>query len=155
MKTKFITMSAMMIAFAASNCATDSPEGEQQTIKQRVAAAKIIPGEVAFENDRQAIYIDIPTKGGYVVIDVNTHAEKDLVTDEVYLRFKNEFDGRLDKNIDGRIPDNPDARSMAGSMCGSWQSISLEDPNSRVYRWCCNLSNGVCYRETCSCGYCC
>jgi hypothetical protein len=153
-------MLAMVVAIVASNCISDSEVIDPEpSIKQRVASAKIIPGAVVLE-ERTAIYIEIPTKNGYLVFDVRDAAESNEIAAEVYSLYRNEFNENNLRTLNMAIlkelaPSDNSRTQNQHIVCGEWKPISDSDPNSAVFRWCCNLDTGFCRRETCSCGYCC
>ena len=145
MKVKSLFMMlSVMLALAGANCSSDTEQTEQQpSIKERVASAKIVPGEVQ-EFNLGSIYFHVPSKGGYLVFDVKNDAEKREIADEVYLRFKAEYDANTDRNLKELSLSSNSGR--VHYTCGNWRPIS-DDPHSRVYRYCCNLDTGSCYRE--------
>lgn len=146
-------MLSVAIAVAASNCSTDStPPTQELTLQQKVASAKIVPGTIANSDlERASIYMDIPSKGGYLVFKIANNDEKDQIMELVYQRFKKEFDASKEQNLKDKNLEGSRVKNIA---CGDWAPIG-PDPNDRVYRWCCNLSTGSCARQTCDCGYCC
>lgn len=145
------TLTLLVLLTLVFNCSKEDPS-TQDPIKQRVTAAKIIPGPAVLQN-KAAIYIDIPTTGGYLMFEFKDEKEKEALLNEVYLRYKSEFDSSI-KEIDLTKVHGSARQNYIAIVCGEWAPINSADPNSWVYRYCCNLSNGVCNRETNQCAYC-
>lgn len=135
------------------SCTSDNNEDQTPSISERVKAAKLIPNHVPMDDPRPGIiYIEIPGRNAYVSFRTESEEEKWALTDAVYQRFQSDFESS--STFDRSVTLNESVESF-GFDCGDWYAIDPSNPNTRVYRYCCNFQTGRCYRETCDCGYCC
>jgi hypothetical protein len=146
MKKMICILSLLLLFVTAFNCSKEE-EAKPDPIKEKVDAAKLIEGTSPFDVKIKASFIDIPGKG-YLVFDPIQDEDREALFNAVYIKYKSDFD-----KVKKHTPANAKVNNMQ-IVCGEWASINSGDPNSWVYRYCCNLSSGVCDRQTKECAYC-
>ncbi|MEJ7558830.1 MAG: hypothetical protein WKF66_11030 [Pedobacter sp.] len=128
---------ACILVIGTLNLSAQKGGESSKTPKQRVSSAKIIPGEVKVKKDR-FIYIEVPSKKGYLEFHVDNSVEVHDLLRETKLAYKSDF-----------------ARQNNKKSTFGWKLISKTDPSTAVYRVKLNKATGLYYWHSCNCAYCC
>ncbi|MBW1654532.1 hypothetical protein [Flavobacterium quisquiliarum] len=110
----------------------------KKNIEQLVRNAKIKNGHVDLKAQK-AIYIEIPTRGGYLEFKADSYKEIVALLKEVLIQYKREF------AFKSNLTHSPNCK---------WNAIPNAHPSTAQYRYC-QYSDVLCYWQTSNCAICC